>query len=454
MKKIFTFENIPFFILMLLMLVIFSTRTITPGDDEWFSAILNDAFNGNLNDYLIHRYTNWTGRIVIEFIMVPMFGYNLWFWRFLNTIMSFVLAYGVYKLIPYKYLNKITKNKRMLIKSIICISIFSINKDVFLTAISWITGSFNYLWPVACSLLVILPFKNALLNEKFNKKYYIILIFAAILGGNMEQASLVMLCFGLATNIYVFIRDKKIKLDLIIFNLFILINTAILFLAPGNYARSASEKLTWFGEWDMISFTTKLMMGTNLLLNQLFNKEVMLMLLLIFLINIVVWKKYKNILFKALSAIPMIIIIIKLIEKVCYIFNFNINLFLFNLLNVQNLNILNFNNIKIFLPTSILLCALLIVPILFLFVFDTLEMRYLSIILYVAAICSALSISVSPTIYVSGARVFFVADILLIVIITLILSEFFKRWNVNIYLILLFIILSINSFILYIRKIL
>jgi hypothetical protein len=453
-KKIFTFENIPFFILMLLMLVIFSTRTITPGDDEWFSAILNDAFNGNLNDYLIHRYTNWTGRIVIEFIMVPMFGYNLWFWRFLNTIMSFVLAYGVYKLIPYKYLNKITKNKRMLIKSIICISIFSINKDVFLTAISWITGSFNYLWPVACSLLVILPFKNALLNEKFNKKYYIILIFAAILGGNMEQASLVMLCFGLATNIYVFIRDKKIKLDLIIFNLFILINTAILFLAPGNYARSASEKLTWFGEWDMISFTTKLMMGTNLLLNQLFNKEVMLMLLLIFLINIVVWKKYKNILFKALSAIPMIIIIIKLIEKVCYIFNFNINLFLFNLLNVQNLNILNFNNIKIFLPTSILLCALLIVPILFLFVFDTLEMRYLSIILYVAAICSALSISVSPTIYVSGARVFFVADILLIVIITLILSEFFKRWNVNIYLILLFIILSINSFILYIRKIL
>ncbi|WP_297995541.1 DUF6056 family protein [uncultured Clostridium sp.] len=454
MKKIFTFENIPFFILMLLMLVIFSTRTITPGDDEWFSAILNDAFNGNLNDYLIHRYTNWTGRIVIEFIMVPMFGYNLWFWRFLNTIMSFVLAYGVYKLIPYKYLNKITKNKRILIKSIICISIFSINKDVFLTAISWITGSFNYLWPVACSLLVILPFKNALLNEKFNKKYYIILIFAAILGGNMEQASLVMLCFGLATNIYVFIRDKKIKLDLIIFNLFILINTAILFLAPGNYARSASEKLTWFGEWDMISFTTKLMMGTNLLLNQLFNKEVMLMLLLIFLINIVVWKKYKNILFKALSAIPMIIIIIKLIEKVCYIFNFNINLFLFNLLNVQNLNILNFNNIKIFLPTSILLCALLIVPILFLFVFDTLEMRYLSIILYVAAICSALSISVSPTIYVSGARVFFVADILLIVIITLILSEFFKRWNVNIYLILLFIILSINSFILYIRKIL
>ena len=323
MKKIFTFENIPFFILMLLMLVIFSTRTITPGDDEWFSAILNDAFNGNLNDYLIHRYTNWTGRIVIEFIMVPMFGYNLWFWRFLNTIMSFVLAYGVYKLIPYKYLNKITKNKRILIKSIICISIFSINKDVFLTAISWITGSFNYLWPVACSLLVILPFKNALLNEKFNKKYYIILIFAAILGGNMEQASLVMLCFGLATNIYVFIRDKKIKLDLIIFNLFILINTAILFLAPGNYARSASEKLTWFGEWDMISFTTKLMMGTNLLLNQLFNKEVMLMLLLIFLINIVVWKKYKNILFKALSAIPMIIIIIKLIEKVCYIFNFN-----------------------------------------------------------------------------------------------------------------------------------
>lgn len=453
-SKIFKIENIPYFILAFLMLLVFAKRTVTPGDDEWFSAILNDAFNGNLIDYLHHRYTSWTGRIVIESIMVPMFGCNLWLWRVLNTMMTVILAFGIYKLIPYKYVDEMTEGKRLLIKSIICISIFTIHKDVFLTAISWITGSFNYLWPVACSLLVMLPFKNALFKENFNKKWYIILVFATILGANMEQASLVILCFALLTNIYLIIRDKKVRVDLVIFNIFIAVNTGILFLAPGNYARSASETITWFGQWDMISLPTKVMMGTNLFLDHIFRNEIILMAVLVGLTNIVIWKKYKDILIKALAAIPMIVVIIKIVEKVFKILNVSTELFIFKLFSVQNLNILNFDDIKLFLPTSILLCTLLIIPVMFLLIFDKIEMKCLSAILYLAAICSALSISVSPTIYASGTRVFFVTDILIIVISALILNEFLRRWRVNIYLILVFLILFANSFMLYVIKIL
>ena len=454
MKKIFKIDNIPYFILAVLILLVFSKSTITPGDDEWFSAILNDAFNGNLMDYLHHRYINWTGRIIIESIMVPMFGYNLWVWRILNTIMTIILALGIYKLIPYKYVDKITATKRLLIKSVICISIFTIHKDVFLTAISWITGSFNYLWPVACAILVMLPFKNALFNERFNKRWYFILIFAVILGANMEQASLVILCFALITNIYLIIRDKKIRVDLIIFNIFIAVNSAILFLAPGNYVRSASETITWFGQWDMISLPTKVMMGTNLLLEQMFRNEIILITVLVGLVNIVIWKKYKDILIRILAAIPMIVVIIKIVERVFGVLNINTNLLIFKLFNVQNLNILNFDDIKIFLPTSILLCTLLIIPVVFLLIFDKVEMKYLSVILYLASICSALSISISPTIYASGARIFFVTDILIIIVSVLILSEYLREWRINIYLILVFIILFGNSFMLYVGKIL
>ncbi|WP_342985677.1 DUF6056 family protein [Clostridium saudiense] len=453
-NKIFKIENIPYFILALLMLLVFAKRTVTPGDDEWFSAILNDAFDGNLMDYLQHRYTSWTGRIVIESIMVPMFGCNLWLWRVLNTMMTVVLAFGIYRLIPYKYVDEMTEGKRLLIKSIICISIFTIQKDVFLTAISWITGSFNYLWPVACALIVMLPFKNALFKENFNKKWYIILVFATILGANMEQASLVILCFALLTNIYLIIRDKKVRLDLVIFNIFIAINTAILFLAPGNYARSENETITWFGQWDMISLPTKVMMGTNLFLEHMFRNEIILIAVLVSLINILIWKKYKDVLIRLLAAIPMIVVIIKIVERVFEVLNISTNLFIFKLLIVQNLNILNFDNIKLFLPTSILLCTLLIIPVMFLLIFDRIEMQYLSVILYLAAICSSLSISISPTIYASGARVFFVTDILIIVISALILNEFLRKWRANIYLILVFIILCANSFMLYVRKIL
>jgi len=86
-------------------------------------------------------------------------------------------------------------------------------------------------------LLTILPFKNSIFKEEFNKKWYFLLIFTAILGANMEQASLIMFVFAFITNIYIVVRDKKIRIDLVIFNIFIAINTAVLFLAPGNYER-------------------------------------------------------------------------------------------------------------------------------------------------------------------------------------------------------------------------
>ena len=115
--------------------------------------------------------------------------------------MSVILAIGIYKLIPYSYIREITVSKRMLIKSLICILIFSIPTEVFSASISWITGSYNYLWPVSCLLLTILPFKNSIFKEEFNKKWYFLLIFTAILGANMEQASLIMFVFAFITNI-------------------------------------------------------------------------------------------------------------------------------------------------------------------------------------------------------------------------------------------------------------
>ena len=454
LKKVFKAENIPYLILGLMMFLVFSKVNITSGDDEWFSTILDKSFNGSLIAYLKERYTGWTGRIVIESIMVPMFACNIWIWRVLNTIMSVILAIGIYKLIPYSYIREITVSKRMLIKSLICILIFSIPTEVFSASISWITGSYNYLWPVSCLLLTILPFKNSIFKEEFNKKWYFLLIFTAILGANMEQASLIMFVFAFITNIYIVVRDKKIRIDLVIFNIFIAINTAVLFLAPGNYERSNKEIVNWFGQWDMISLPTKLMMGLNLFLEHIFESNIIMISILVILINIVIWKKYKSILIKVIGAIPIVVVIIKFIEGKLNILNVNTDLIIFKMFNVQNLNILNYDNIKIFLPTSILLCIVLIIPVLFLLIFDKIEVQYLSIILYLAAICSALSISISPTIYASGPRVFFVTDILIVVAMGLILSELLRKWRINIFVVLISILIFWNSFVLYLEYIL
>ncbi len=204
----------------------------------------------------------------------------------------------------------------------------------------------------------------------------------------------------------------------------------------------------------MISLPTKLMMGLNLFLEHIFESNIIMISILVILINIVIWKKYKSILIKVIGAIPIVVVIIKFIEGKLNILNVNTDLIIFKMFNVQNLNILNYDNIKIFLPTSILLCIVLIIPVLFLLIFDKIEVQYLSIILYLAAICSALSISISPTIYASGPRVFFVTDILIVVAIGLILSELLRKWRINIFVILVSILIFWNSFVLYLEYIL
>lgn len=56
---------------------------------------------------------------------------------------------------------------------------------------------------------------------------------------------------------------------------------------------------------------------------------------------------------------------------------------------------------------------------LIIFAFDKIKEGYIIFILYMAALAATISIGMSPTMYISGARVFMVTDILFIIIITL-----------------------------------
>ena len=52
LKKVFKAENIPYLILGLMMVQVFSKVNNTSGDDEWFSTNLDKSFNVRLIAYL------------------------------------------------------------------------------------------------------------------------------------------------------------------------------------------------------------------------------------------------------------------------------------------------------------------------------------------------------------------------------------------------------------------
>lgn len=430
LKRISISSIIPYIIIFCMAFAVFAKVSITPGDDEWFYNALNLVGDGTYIGYLKFRFFNWTGRIVVESIMVPMLQVNPWIWRVLNSLVLVIMTYGIYNLVPKKQIDKLKDSSKFLIKILIGISVFAFNIYVFFAGIRWMTGSFNYIWPMALGIIAILPFKRTLFEEEFNNKIFIVYFIITILASNSEQVSLVILCFALISNIIIYILNKKVNILLIIYNAFMAINTAILFAAPGNYVRTQIEAGNNYPGWDDVSIFEKALRGINLLVNHLINNAPIFMLVIAVAIFILINKNYKNIYLKMVSGITLMVFsIVPIISIGEYgvnkVFKVNIDLVskFNNALEYSNIDSITISELTKFVPTFIFLIFIMIIPILMLFAVKDIKEKYMVVILYLAALASSVSICMSPTMYVSGQRVFLVTDVLLIAISTLLSME-------------------------------
>lgn len=425
-KKEKILEVIPYLIIFVMAILVFSKVGIMEGDDQWFYDAVKNVGNGSYLAYLEQRFFNWTGRIVVEAIMVPLIHANLWIWRILNSLILVVFTYGVYNLIPRKYLEQMNCKSKIFIKLLIGISIYILSISVFFWGVRWITGSFNYIWPIALGIIAILPFKYTLFNEDYSKKFYVMCYIVTILAANSEQISLVILCFGIVTNIFIYMIEKKIDLKLVIYNIYIGINTLILFIAPGNYVRELQEATDRYPGWDEVSIVEKILRGINLLVNHLVNESPIFLLFFLITLCVLINKRCKKTIIKIIAhiitGIFSIIPMLNIVDLLTY------NLFGKNIILLQRIrerivysdigkiNLTEINNITISLGIFI---VILLVAVLIIFAFDKIKEGYIIFILYMAALAATISIGMSPTMYISGARVFMVTDILFIIIITL-----------------------------------
>ena len=433
-KKEGLIDIIPYFVLFVMAMIVFSKVGITAGDDEWFYDAVKNVGNGSYLAYLGHRFFNWTGRIVVEAIMVPLIHSNLWIWRVLNSLILVVLTYGIYNLIPKKYLYEIGCKGKIYIKLLIGISIYVLNINVFFSGVRWITGSFNYIWPMALGIIAILPFKYTLFNEYYSKKLYIVYYLVTILAANSEQVSLVILWFGIVTNIFIYLTEKKVDIKLIIYNIYMGLNTLVLFIAPGNYVRELQEAADRYPGWNEVSIIEKIARGVNLLVNHLLNESPILMFVFLITLCVLVNKRCEKMALRVITYI--ITVMFSFIPVLNVVDLFTYNLFGKNIVLLQKIKerivclhpgevkFTEVNNITVSLAIFIII---LLVAVLIIFAFDKIKDGYLVFIIYLAALASTISIGMSPTMYASGARIFMVTDILFIVIIALMNLDIIKN---------------------------
>ena len=379
-------------------------------DDEVYRNVFNDF--SSFKTWAWEFYNIWSGRIITSALSNLFLRMPLIVFKICNVFVYLIGIISIFKIIELfiKIQNPIVEN--IIFFGLFIIS-FTISFDVINAGMMWVTGSFNYLWPTVFMFVALIPFIEKLTNtqEKEYKIYFLFYILADFVACFAEQTALVLITIDTIAIMYEIFNKKKLDKLLIIHYIIIVILTIIELSAPGNFVRVMASTLRRYPSFAMLNLGDKLLQGLILLANQLLNFDKILMLILTFFIAMSnIKRKDVKITLKIFSMIPLIYFVSSYIcEKIGIGEGIVYNLTYFGIEYIYG--------IKVYIPILIFAINMGLIVSLILFSFSDVKTGILTALIFLGSIASSLSISFSPTIYVSGSRVFFLMDALLIVVI-------------------------------------
>ena len=453
LNKFWKSEYAPFGFFAISIFVIILKMNFQDGDDMMSIQQLSQM---SPLKWVYWRATTWQPRISAD-LAVSLVNFNKPLWKLNTAVLSTVLVMSISYLCTMRITNKEEKKNMNLL---ICCSFFFISPNIITACVFWCTGSYYYLWSAVALILALMPFIYAIQCENIkNKKMYIVYFIASAYASYIEQPFAILLCFGMFTFIYLLIKKIKIDKALILQYIFILLNVGIYFSFGGESIRTKSE-LFWYRDYTMLSFVDKIFQGVNWSNYQLMNSSNILMCVFTGIIAVTIWKKNSDKIVRFFSSIPFALTILSILpidmmfSNVSYlqdpytgeISHLNIaQVIKEGMLNCMSAGPNNFNlGIVNLAPSIVCLTVILFITALLYFVFEKFEDRIIAIILYLAALASSYIISFTPTIFASRYRVFFITDVLILLLIGMVMQELLKfneTFNKRIFITVKFIII-------------
>lgn len=237
-----------------LHVVAFGNRHIA--DDAWFASALDSR---DILDFLAWRYRDWSGRIPIEAAVVLLVSHP-WWWKLGNALawLLFCFAAGRVSLgrtgMPASRSTVIAFGLLMLM-----------SPGVLYPAAWWMTGSVNYLWPVALGLFGLMAWTGRDERGFLARAAFLL---ASGLAMYNEQVAIALLP---AAAILVGLRARQRRLqgwDVAQFA-FMAANALVVFMAPGSRRRFLSEQALRFPDFATLDAMDKATIGIGLVLDGL-----------------------------------------------------------------------------------------------------------------------------------------------------------------------------------------
>ena len=246
MKKYIKY--IPFFVLLIYVLLISFIPPAIDGDAITFTNI-----KGDLISIILDRYHTWTSRIIIEGVLIAILQNIPWIWKICNTLIFLLLYYSFKKILNQKndfFINCII---------VILIMLYSYTD---MSSAGWSPTTINYLWPLALGMFCIIPVSNILKDKKNSYLMYFLTIPCLIFATNQEQCACILTGFMLLFLLYYYIKTKKISYVILCYFIISLLSIIFCLTTAGNYNRFQLEIARWFADYNQLNLENKLILST------------------------------------------------------------------------------------------------------------------------------------------------------------------------------------------------
>ncbi len=141
----------------------------------------------------------------------------------------------------------------------------------------WVNGSIFYTWSFTCGVWALVPFAELVFAEPARKaspgRFLYSIPCAALAAMSVEQMGAVLLVFEVLAVLFVWWKRRRVKPLYLIQTVVTLAAFAVLFLSPGNELRVASEIAHWMPEYETMAFGQHLFITLHWMISSFANEN-------------------------------------------------------------------------------------------------------------------------------------------------------------------------------------
>lgn len=400
------------FVFLLVSVVIArNLELMTVADDAYYVTVLDHQ---SLWQFSVNRYHQWSGRTLLEAIMVSTIRYPL-FWKIAIPLCFFGLCCQLWGL---TLRHRLSFAKGGLI---VLFVMMLMSGQVAAWGAWWISGFYNYLLP---TFLGIYALGTALGDHRNGWLSRLAGAVAAVVACQQEQVAIALLSSLLVLAAYRLTLRISCRQAMVLF-LLGGVSAYCLFQAPGNELRY-HEEMSWLPSFSEMGLWQKLMLGLDRVNAHVFDTSNRLLLMVVVLTVVAVWIESRAWLFK-----PVALAILGLFVFSVLLQQIGLGGITDKLGTTDAIGAGNWYDYDIFLSYTL---TLLVYAALFCCAIYLAEnggqlLVYAGVL--VLSVAMSVAVAFSPTVYGSGPRVFFVSDVLMVAYACLLLRRLLERFSTS-----------------------